>query len=837
LESFDMPIPSDPLLAQQWHLDNPNPNLLDLNVLGVWNPAGGGPAYTGAGTRVVVVDNGFDYNHPDFANYDQSLDFDFEFNILDAFGTDSDSHGTAVAGIIGAAANGTGAVGVAYGTSLVGYRTFGFISDAWLQDIRDSIYYGAVNAQADVINISQGISNDSFSEFGFGYNAARFEEIESSINSAVDLGRGGLGTTVVQSAGNSRSNLYDVNADDWGNDTRQVVVAAVDQNGFVSSYSSYGAVILVSGFGTPGEVFTTDRRGAAGYDSGAFTSTFNGTSSAAPMVAGVVALMYDAAPGLGWRDVQSILAASARHVGSEVGGAASGFERYGWDWNGATNWNGGGMHFSNDYGYGLVDALAAVRLAETWLLGGQVAQVSNNEFTNVVDVHDGAVVIPDGNPAGRSFSSDQFEDDLVERATVQITFSTTFVGDLQVYLVSPDGTVSELISQNGGGADFNGTWTFESQAFRGERAGGTWTVRVVDAGGGDALVVSDVVITTYGVAANNDRFIFTNEYSDHAGSGGHVTSIVDTNGGVDSVNASAVSSGSVIRLNGAVGSIDGVAVSFSGVEHAIGGDGADRIFGSGGNNLLYGMRGLDTLNGAAGNDTLVGGYGSDTMLGGAGNDTYVVASAGDRVFETTTTTGSINAGGNDIVQSLVSFNLDANAGVRFVERLTLTGTGAINGFGNALANTLVGNSGNNVLNGGNGSDILFGRAGNDKLVGGVGNDRLAGEAGNDTLTGNAGADAFVFRTGSNGVDVIADFNQLNGGGEEGDVLRFEGLEVGSFVYRGAGGFTGGSDNSEARVSGNQVLIDTNGDGVSDIRITLAGLANASQLSASDFLFV
>ena len=93
-----------------------------------------------------------------------------------------------------------------------------------------------------------------------------------------------------------------------------------------------------------------------------------GTSFATPMVSGVVALMYEANPNLGWRDVQSILANSARHVGSEIGSGPAFDERYAWGWNDANTWNGGGLHFSNDYGYGLVDALAAVRLAETWLV-------------------------------------------------------------------------------------------------------------------------------------------------------------------------------------------------------------------------------------------------------------------------------------------------------------------------------------------------------------------------------------------------------------------------------------------------------------------------------------
>ena len=126
-----MPLPTDPLLATQWHLSNPVFGLLDLNVLGVWDPVEG-PFYTGAGTRTVVIDDGFDYNHLDFDNYDQSNDFDFEFNTNDPFGLSSDFHGTNVAGIIGAAADGTGAVGVAFDTSMVGYRVAGLINDAWL---------------------------------------------------------------------------------------------------------------------------------------------------------------------------------------------------------------------------------------------------------------------------------------------------------------------------------------------------------------------------------------------------------------------------------------------------------------------------------------------------------------------------------------------------------------------------------------------------------------------------------------------------------------------------------------------------------------------------------
>ena len=89
---------------------------------------------------------------------------------------------------------------------------------------------------------------------------------------------------------------------------------------------------------------------------------------------------------------------------------------------------------------------------------------------------------------------------------------------------------------------------------------------------------------------------------------------------------------------------------------------------------------------------LSGGAGNDTMSGGAGNDTYVVDAAGDTVTEAASE-------GTDTVQAWISYTLGAN-----VENLTLTGTGAINGTGNALDNTLIGNTGNNVLSGGAGND-------------------------------------------------------------------------------------------------------------------------------------
>ena len=103
------------------------------------------------------------------------------------------------------------------------------------------------------------------------------------------------------------------------------------------------------------------------------------------------------------------------------------------------------------------------------------------------------------------------------------------------------------------------------------------------------------------------------------------------------------------------------------------------------------------------------------------------------IFRQAANTSSINAGGLDLVQSLVTFSLNSSVGVSFVEGLVLTGTESVNGTGNALSNQLTGNAGSNIL---------------------------AGRLGNDTMTGGAGNDTFVFNSApsATNIDRITDFS-------------------------------------------------------------------------------
>nr|CAD5974282.1 Mannuronan C5-epimerase AlgE3 [Planktothrix pseudagardhii] len=162
------------------------------------------------------------------------------------------------------------------------------------------------------------------------------------------------------------------------------------------------------------------------------------------------------------------------------------------------------------------------------------------------------------------------------------------------------------------------------------------------------------------------------------------------------------------------------------------------------------------ITGNTANNILNGSSGADQLKGSTGNDTYVVDNAGDIVTE-------LASGGTDLIQSSVTYTLPGE-----VENLTLTGTTAINGTGNTLANIITGNTANNILNGSTGNDNLIGSSGADQLLGGDGNDSLSGDAANDTLTGGLGADKFIyntnaaFATSAVGVDSITDFTIAQG---------------------------------------------------------------------------
>ncbi len=247
-------------------------------------------------------------------------------------------------------------------------------------------------------------------------------------------------------------------------------------------------------------------------------------------------------------------------------------------------------------------------------------------------------------------------------------------------------------------------------------------------------------------------------------------------------------------------------------------DGIEGVTGGDFDDALTGDNRANTLEGGAGDDTLDGGLGGDRMFGGAGNDLYTVDSAADRIFE--------NAGdGIDSVESSVSHALAAN-----VENLTLTGSGNINGVGNAEDNEIAGNAGRNVLLGGNGDDTLGGGDGNDTLNGGNGDDVIEGGLGRDVLIGGAGADKFVFGSlADSGVgaalrDVIGGFRSIEGDTIDLHLIDADILSAGhqAFNYIGADAFNGMA--GELRFASGLMQVDVDGDGEADMEIAVVGVS-------------
>lgn len=212
-------------------------------------------------------------------------------------------------------------------------------------------------------------------------------------------------------------------------------------------------------------------------------------------------------------------------------------------------------------------------------------------------------------------------------------------------------------------------------------------------------------------------------------------------------------------------------------------DGSANISGTGNaaNNTLTGNSGNNRLTGLGGADTLDGGTGADTLDGGTGDDMFIVNSTSDVIIER-------SGQGQDQVVSTVSYTLPD-----FVELLTLGGTGAINGTGNSLANSINGNAAANRISGGSGNDTLLGEGGSDPLYGDAGDDYLAGGSGSDTLWGGSGAD---YLDGGSSADrlVIADGADIALGGTGADTFEFRATGALAMVLD----FTPGTDSLDMK---------------------------------------
>ena len=486
----------DPLYFQQWYLNNTGQDAyssnggmsgVDLNLNGLTE--------TGRNVLINVIDDGVQLYHEDLI--DNSADGSVHnLGIL--------RHGTAVAGIILAKANnGLGGRGVAPNAKFISYD---FLNQQGLVNL-----ISALMATADIVNQSYGATITTDTLPSFFINNAYQAGVERSRSS------GGVGTIYIKAAGNSFESRNYSSCDDslvqspitCGNVNTEpentiyynIIVAAVNASGVKASYSTAGSNILISGLG--GEfgrnfpaIITTDGSGCDyGYSSARtggrriipqnldmhcnYTSIFNGTSAAAPTVVGVVALLLEANPNLGWRDVRNILVQTAKQIDitrdaiktvkNSTSIVADATAELGWTRNAV------GLNFHNWYGFGLVDASAAVRMAKNSYTNLSALSTINNSRGNL------SISIPDKDFTGATNNINISESLTIESVEIRVNITHPYVNDLGIFLISPSGTESLLLNFNNWfGGDDNLYMILSTQAFYGENSMGNWRIKVVD---------------------------------------------------------------------------------------------------------------------------------------------------------------------------------------------------------------------------------------------------------------------------------------------------------------------------------------------------------------------
>ena len=555
---------------------------------------------------------------------------------------DADKHATAVSGIIGAKPSASAPLGVAYNATLTSYQVIG-IPNASIAAVL------ANAAKFDVANNSWGWDAMLY----VNRLSSSWSPFFAAIETAAETGRGGLGTTQVVAACNSRAAGNDANLSSFSNDRHVVTVGAVTSEGKVAYYSNPGASLLVSAPSSGGTrgITTTDLAGSAGYSATDVTNTFGGTSAATPQVTGVVALMLEANPQLGWRDVKTILAMTAEQPAG-IGTVT----------NAGTHWNGGGMMFSNDTGYGVVDARAAVRLAETW-----TAQSTSWNEVNINVAATGTQTLSASRSISYTFNVAQAI--ALESAEITLTGSHGRVGDLKIQLISPNGTVSTLLDQKGGSTAFSG-FTFSSNTFLGEGGTGQWTLKVSEGAGAATGTFTGATLSLHGSTGSDDTFVFTDAYAGLAG-----RNVLKSTSGHGTINAAASTGNDVIDLHaGAWSTIAGKAVQISGdslFTTAIAGDGHVKVIGNDAANLLVAGHGDGNFYGGSGNDIFVSGPGNNVMDGGSGYD-LVQYMGGRLAYSVSMTSGGHTVSGASASADTLT-NIEA---IRFADGTFVFDTGS-----------------------------------------------------------------------------------------------------------------------------------------------------------------
>lgn len=471
IETLDI---RDPIFGEQWHLLNTVEQGHDINVTGVWMQN-----VTGAGVRVAVIDDGLDMDTEDLKD-NFFPDGSWDFNDPGPFPKPrlaDDRHGTRCAGEIGAGRNEACGVGVAYDSKVAGIR----ILSKRIMPGDEALAINFAMDKNDIYSCSWGPSDDGQTMEGPP------EVVKKAMLNAINNGRENKGNVYVFASGNGGNFQDNCNFDGYTNSIYSVTVASIDRKGLHPGYSEACSANMVVTYssGSGDFIHTTDVNGAC-------TSSHGGTSAAAPIAAGIFALVLSVRPDLTWRDIQYLAWNSAVPFDTKTPGwQLSGSKRY----------------FHHEFGFGKLDASNIIEHARNW------ESVKPQAWYHGAIQHVNKELPSNGQ--GVDFTFKVTQDDLdkanfdkVEHVNVLVNAEAARRGDLSMQLVSPSGMISEIMPMRYMDSATSGVrnWKFMSVAHWGEDAVGDWRLVVRNADGtNQGSVLSDWQLQLWGASKDADK--------------------------------------------------------------------------------------------------------------------------------------------------------------------------------------------------------------------------------------------------------------------------------------------------------------------------------------------
>ncbi|KAM8895396.1 proprotein convertase subtilisin/kexin type 6 isoform 2-T2 [Spinachia spinachia] len=426
----------------------------EMNILAAWQRG-----YTGKNVVVSILDDGIERTHPDLAqNYDHLASYDVNGNDHDPTprydSRNENMHGTRCAGEVAAVANNSHCtVGIAYNAHIGGIRML----DGDVTDLVEARSLGIRPDYIDIYSASWGPKDDGKTVDGPGLLT------KQAFEQGIKKGRKGLGSIFVWASGNGGRQGDHCSCDGYTSSIYTISISSTTENGnkpwYLEVCSSIIATTYSSGEFNERNVVTTDLRHLC-------TDGHTGTSVSAPIVAGIVALALEANLLLTWRDVQHLLVKTSRPVHLKAD-----------DW----KTNAAGLRVSHLYGFGLVDAEALVLEAIKWRTVPpqhtcSLVPVRRNRY-----IHAGQSLNCSISTSGCSEEPEQHVDYL-EHVVVKVLIAHPRRGDMEINLISPSGTTSQLLAQRLFDSSNEGfrNWEFMTVHFWGERSQGLWTLEIID---------------------------------------------------------------------------------------------------------------------------------------------------------------------------------------------------------------------------------------------------------------------------------------------------------------------------------------------------------------------